>query len=96
MDMEAVAREDMVDLVMNRRSRPPFCLRHNRQSGTETEWIEVDNRRLPRDRGRGKETCYTLREMDGARGILVFIPEKAGREVVRKLVMRRGRRQSKV
>ena len=97
MDMEAVAPVDMVDLAMNRRSSPlPFCLRLSRQSGTENEWIEVDNRRLPRDRGRGKETCYILRGMDGARAIRVFIPEKAGREVVRKLVMRRGRRQSKV
>ena len=97
MDMEAVAPVDMVDLAMNRRSSPlPFCLRLSRQSGTENEWIEVDNRRLPRDRGRGKGTCYILRGMAGAREMRVFIPEKAGRGAVRRLVMRRGRRRSKV
>lgn len=96
MDLEAVAQVDMVDLAMNRRSSPPFCPRRNHQSGSENEWIEVDNRRLPRDRGRGKGTCYILRGMAGAREMRVFIPEKAGRGAVRRLVMRRGRRRSKV
>lgn len=96
MDLEAIAQVDMVDLTMNRRSSLPFYPQRNRQSGTENEWIEVDNRRLPRDRGRGKGTCYILRGMVGALEMRVFIPGKAGRGVVRRLVMRQGPRRSKV
>lgn len=97
MDMEAIAQVDTVGLDMNlRNSCLLCCLRRSRQSGTESGWIGAGNRHLLRDRGREKGTCYILRETGEAQEMRVFIPEKAERGVVRRLVMRRGRRRSKV